>query len=252
MITSPDNAKIKHTRRLLTHSKYRQLHKQCVVENRQYVNELCHTHPHLIHFILLKNPVSEEILMLPKNTTTVTVAPDIFDTIPTIKGATVLAVVQIPDLEQPSTITTVLYSDGIQIPENIGAIIRSAVAFNVDALVISPDTCDPYHPASIRASSGVIFQLPILTLPLIKLDSVYKNRYNALPIYALDSNGTTSLHDHSLTHPKIVVIGSEKGLAKQTLALIPDKNRLMIPMNDGVESLNVAVSTGILLYQLSH
>jgi TrmH family RNA methyltransferase len=238
MITSPDNAKIKHTRRLLTHSKYRQLHKQCVVENRQYVNELCHTHPHLIHFILLKNPVSEEILMLPKN--------------PTIKGATVLAVVQIPDLEQPSTITTVLYSDGIQIPENIGAIIRSAVAFNVDALVISPDTCDPYHPASIRASSGVIFQLPILTLPLIKLDSVYKNRYNALPIYALDSNGTTSLHDHSLTHPKIVVIGSEKGLAKQTLALIPDKNRLMIPMNDGVESLNVAVSTGILLYQLSH
>jgi TrmH family RNA methyltransferase len=241
MIVSESNAKLKHIRRLLTQSKYRQKHQQCVIENRQCIDEIQDTHPEWISFILIRDPGFER----ENGISTFTVAAPIFDTIATIKGAQTLAVIHIPYVDPPSQLTTILYVDGIQIPSNLGAIIRSAVAFNVDIIAQSPETCDPYHPESIRASAGTVLQIPLRILSLTELQAQYSN----FVCYALDANGGHTINTVPLSQQRIIIIGAEKGISTETLSSIPETHRIVIPINNAVDSLNVAVSVGILLYQ---
>lgn len=136
----------------------------------------------------------------------------------------------------------VLYLDSLQDPGNIGTLLRSAVAFNFDTVVL--DECvDLYNPKVIRASQGAIFYLNILSNSLSELKSLgYK-------IIGTEMFGT-ALNNYKSNDSKLVLILGNEGHGVRGEYLEFSDINLTIPMNS-IESLNVGVAGSILMYELN-
>ena len=140
----------------------------------------------------------------------------------------------------------ILLLDNIQDPGNLGTIIRSSVAFNVDTIVLSNDTVDLYNDKVIRSTQGLIFHTNIIRRDLVEvINELKKNNYDIL--------GTNVHNGVSLSNIKTnkyaLLMGNEGNGLKEELQNMCDKN-IYIPMNNNCESLNVAVATSIILYSL--
>lgn len=139
----------------------------------------------------------------------------------------------------------VLLLDHIQSPGNVGAIIRNAAAFSVET-VLCLGTADPYHPESIRGMGGNCFQVPFGSIDLNQLQHL-----NDFLLWALDCHAQPLLGDQVFKGKNMFILGSEGQGISETLNQAFSIKRLKIEMSGKVESLNVAVSSGILLYHLS-
>ena len=140
----------------------------------------------------------------------------------------------------------ILMLDGIQDPGNLGTIIRSAVAFNIDTIVASLDTVDVYNTETLRSSEGMIFNINYVTADL---ENIIKNLkdYN---VYVTNVLNGESLDDIETKGNYALIVGNEgSGVRKNIQELAT--NTLYIPMNDKCESLNVAIATSIILYELN-
>ncbi len=152
--------------------------------------------------------------------------------------------------ELPAHARFVLLVDGLQDPGNLGTLIRSALAFGVDAVVLGPGSVDPFSPKVIRASAGLVFALPLLELGGPAISGLFGGpgwiRYvataaeaNALPYHA-------ARFDEA---PCLLVLGNEgHGVSPGLFGPAP-VTPLTVPMAARVESLNVAVSGSIILAQ---
>lgn len=141
----------------------------------------------------------------------------------------------------------VVVAHGIQQPQNIGAIFRTAEAAGVTEIWLTPPSADPFNPKSLRASAG-----SVLRVPFRKLDSLSKtlDKLNEIHVkpYALTQNGTESYSDIDWVQPVSLIFGPEgKGFSNEELDLIG--STVKIQMKNQVESLNVAVSAGICLFE---
>lgn len=142
-----------------------------------------------------------------------------------------------------------LLLDGVQDPGNLGTIVRSAVAFNIDTIVLSDDTVDLYNPKVLRSTQGMIFHTNIIECDLV--DVINKLHSNDIIVYGTDVNNgidARELSDLDKTSFALVMGNEGNGVRKEIKELC-DKN-LYINMNENVESLNVGVATSILLYEL--
>ena len=140
----------------------------------------------------------------------------------------------------------ILMLDGIQDPGNLGTIIRSAVAFNIDTIVASLDTVDVYNTKTLRSSESMIFNINYVTADL---ENIIKNLkdYN---VYVTNVLNGESLDDIETKGNYALIVGNEgSGVRKNIQELAT--NTLYIPMNDKCESLNVAIATSIILYELN-
>ena len=138
--------------------------------------------------------------------------------------------------------------DNIQDPGNLGTIIRSAKAFNVDTIVISKDSVDPYNSKVLRATEGIIFHINIVIDDLETIINELKG--NNIPIYGTRVTGGESTYRIGKEEKYAVIMGSEGQGVKEKFLSCCDKY-LYIPMNKEVESLNVGVATSIILYELN-
>lgn len=135
----------------------------------------------------------------------------------------------------------IIYLDGVQDPGNIGTIIRTALAFSFDSVVLSPNCASPYNSKVVQATKGAIFHLPIVTKNLTTFERI--KDYEVI--------GTSlSGEDISTFEPTagklILVFGSEgRGMSEEILALC-DK-LLLLPINN-IDSLNVGVAAGIFMF----
>ena len=142
-----------------------------------------------------------------------------------------------------------LLLDGVQDPGNLGTIVRSAVAFNIDTIVLSDDTVDLYNPKVLRSTQGMIFHTNIIECDLI--DVISKLHGKNITVYGTDVNNgidARELSDLDKTSFALVMGNEGNGVRKEIKELC-DKN-LYINMNENVESLNVGIATSILLYEL--
>ena len=141
----------------------------------------------------------------------------------------------------------ILILDNIQDPGNLGTIIRSAVAFNIDTIVLSNDTVDLYNPKVVRANQGMMFHINILRRNTIKFINELKNKDYKIV-------GTKVTNGHNVKEASIyshfaLVIGNEgKGISKDIEELCDEY--LYIKMNEQCESLNASVAASILLYEI--
>lgn len=143
----------------------------------------------------------------------------------------------------------ILLLDGVQDPGNLGTIIRSAVAFNVDTICLSPDTVDIYNPKVLRSTQGMIFHTNIIIKSLKEIISMLKER--EIPIYGtrVDYGIDVSTLREKDRKKYALVMGNEgNGVSEEILDMCDEY--IYISMNPDVESLNVGVATSIILYEL--
>jgi len=141
----------------------------------------------------------------------------------------------------------ILIIDGLQDPGNLGTIIRSAVAFNVDTIILSNDTVDLYNSKVIRASQGMLFHIDVVSRDL--LDEIPKLKKLGYEILGTRVTGGTDIKEVVLKDKWAIIMGNEgNGVSKEVQALCD--RYLYIKMNKMTESLNVGVATSIILYEL--
>lgn len=139
----------------------------------------------------------------------------------------------------------ILILDSIQDPGNMGTIIRSCVAFNIDTIIINDKCADPYSPKVIRSSQGMIFHANIVKADLEEVIATLKKEYT---IYGTKVNGGKSLKSIAKNSKFAIIMGNEGKGVNSTLLDKCDEY-LYIEMNKNCESLNVGVATSIILYE---
>ncbi len=139
----------------------------------------------------------------------------------------------------------ILFLDGVQDPGNIGTIIRSAVAFNIDTIILK-NCCDVYNDKVIRSSMGMIFHINLIEVANLDLIIELKKSHQ---IIGTNANAKKSLKDLVIKSKFVIIMGSEgRGIEKELLDLCVEM--ISIPINNNCESLNVAVATAIILYKV--
>ena len=146
--------------------------------------------------------------------------------------------------------------EGIVDSTNMGAIFRSAAALGMDAVLLTPTCCDPLCRRAVRVSMGTIFQVPWARIgdcpedwPQAGMELLHKNGF-ATAAMALDDRAI-SIDDVRLRQEEklAVLLGTEgDGLSHQTIAHCD--YTVMIPMEHGVDSLNVAAASAVAFWQL--
>ncbi len=139
----------------------------------------------------------------------------------------------------------ILVLDNVQDPGNLGTIIRSGVAFNVSTIILSEGCVDLYNSKVVRASQGMLFSSNIVIGDIKEFLDTLEN----YTIYGTKVDGGEELQTISRDEKQVIIMGNEgKGVRTEILDMC-DKY-LYINMNKNCESLNVAVATSIILYEL--
>lgn len=238
LITSVNNEHIKEIIKL-KNKKYRTDRGLFLIETRHLVVEAYKAG--LIEELILEK---DEILPMKVKTTYVT--REVMKKITDMEThSSVIAVVK-KKQEQPIG-EKVLVLDDIQDPGNLGTIIRSALAFNIDTIILSPNTVDLYNPKVIRATQGMIFHINIVIKDIRRtLKELKNNDYKILGTKV--SNGIDARISKTYSH-FVLIIGNEGRGMSQELEEYCDEY-LYIKMNDNCESLNASVAASILMYEL--
>lgn len=136
--------------------------------------------------------------------------------------------------------------EAVEKPGNLGAIIRTAYAAGVDAIIINDSQTDIYNPNVIRASEGFVFNKPIVIASVEETADWLRG--NKILSYAAATTGKNNYTKEKLSLPAAIILGSEAyGLSDKWLKRA-DK-LIKIPMEKGIDSLNVSVSGAIIIYE---
>ena len=141
----------------------------------------------------------------------------------------------------------ILVLDDIQDPGNLGTIIRSAVAFNFDTIVLSSGTVDLYNPKVVRSTKGMIFNMNIIVRDIVG----FLSELDDYTIYGTDVDEGINIRDENISDKVVIVIGNEgKGISSEVRKCC--QRFLYIPMNNDCESLNAGVSASIIMYEVNN
>jgi len=238
LYSSIDNKKIKNIKKLNS-KKYRNLFNEFLIEGEHLVLE-AYKNGVLKEVILEEN--SDIDINIDKSYVTDNVLKYIseLDNPPKILGIC-------KKIEKKDIGNKVLILDDIQDPGNLGTIIRSSVAFNIDTIILSKNSVDIYNSKVLRASQGMIFNINIIEEEL--LDIIPKLKIDGYKVYGTKVNGGKSLKSVEIAKKFAIIMGNEgNGVNKEVLDLCSDY--IYIEMNENCESLNVGVATSIILYEL--
>jgi len=153
----------------------------------------------------------------------------------------------IPRLKNLS-ISRVLILDSIQDPRNLGACLRSALAFEFDAVIINKDGSSPINEYVFKTSVGAILNLNIFYVTNLSR-SINTLKDIGFWVLGLDGNGEGSIFSEKFSSKTAVVLGSE-GSGIRKLVKENCDHLIKIPISNKVESLNISVAAGIIMYEL--
>lgn len=146
----------------------------------------------------------------------------------------------------PTPPRRLLALDGISNPQNFGMLIRSATAGQIDGIIWSPRNNAALGPLVIKASSGTLYRAPLLMCKALP-EALALCREHAVEVCTLEANATRSLFDYKPKGHCVYVLGNEtEGVSPAVRA--EAETALGIPMHNGVESLNVAVTASLIAY----
>lgn len=238
LYSSVDNSKIKDLKKLQT-KKYRDKKNMFLIEGKHLVLEAYKTG-------YLKEMLLEENELLPLDVMTYYMTNNVKNYLSELTTPTnVIGVCN----KKEGTIkgNRIVYLDCIQDPGNLGTIIRSCVAFNIDTLILSRDTVDLYNSKVIRATQGLIFHLNIVISDINEFGSKLKDE--GYKIYGTKVTHGKSLKTIEKVSKFVIIMGNEgNGISELSSELCDEF--IYIDMNGLCESLNVGVATSIILYEL--
>ena len=153
----------------------------------------------------------------------------------------------IPRLKNLTT-SKVLILDSIQDPRNLGACLRSALAFEFDAVLINKDGSSPINEYVFKTSVGAILNLNIFYVTNLSR-SINTLKDIGFWVLGLDGHGEGSIFSEKFSSKTAVVLGSE-GSGIRKLVKENCDHLIKIPISKKVESLNISVAAGIIMYEL--
>lgn len=241
IITSRQNERVKKLVSL-KQKKYRDLYSEYLVEGDKMVGEAIKTGQTIKEIY-----VSESYCGAYIEESGVTVLSDsVFSAVSDeVTPQGVVAVLKIPESPPISRLSRCLLLDRLQDPKNVGAVLRIAAACGVtDILAI--DCADPYSGKAVRSSMSGLFRVNFY--PMSESAALKLLNENSLAIIAADMGGQ-NVFEFSAPDKFCLVVGNEgRGVSEN---IMRSANEIVaIPMQNGVESLNVAVAAGITLYAL--
>ena len=157
----------------------------------------------------------------------------------------ILAVLEQQALPVPPRLDFLLILDQVRDPGNLGTLLRSALAAGVQAVLLPPETADPFNPKVVRSGMGAHFRLPILSLDWEGI----RNRLSGLTVFLAEMEGAIPCWQADLRSPLALIVGGEAEGASAEGRRLADR-LVCIPMPGGNESLNAAVAGSILLFEV--
>lgn len=237
VITSVNNSKIKEIKKL-KNSKYSKEQKLFLIEGEHLVKEA-------FKLNLLKLTISLDDVSY--NVPNLIVNKSVLESLSSINSTpNIIGVCKYIDENKPLG-GRILILDNIQDPGNLGTIIRSSVAFNFTSVVLSLDTVSKYNNKVIRSTQGMLFNSNVISCDIKSL--IKKLKDENYVIYATDVVGGVNVKDIKKSSKFAIVMGNEGSGVSSDIKDLADCN-LYIKMNKDCESLNVAVASSILMYEM--
>lgn len=235
-ITSLTNQKVKYYVRLKD-KKFRDVENMFLVEGDHLVNEA------------INKGYAREIISLNEfdsNLPVVLVTEEIMKKISSQKSISPICAVcrKIPTNKIGETVIAL---DDIQDPGNLGTIIRSSVAFDIDTILLGDKSVDLYNEKVIRSSEGMIFKKNVLRCNLH--DKLLELKKSGYEIIGTDLKNGTNVKAFNFPKKVVIVMGNEGNGLSDLVNEVCD-NHIYIDMNNECESLNVAVASSIILYEM--
>ena len=234
-ITSLNNPKVVFWAKLKM-KKYRDIEHLFIVESEHLVTEA------------LKKGIVKEIITTEEKeyeVPTYNVSTEIMKRISTL--ITPSKIMAVCEYLMPDDIKgNILLLDHIQDPGNLGTIIRSAVAFNFSTIIVSEDTVDFYNDKVIRSSEGMIFNINLVKDDLLSIIPVLKEK--GYKIYGTDVKKGKNIKTIDNKQCAIIIGSEGKGMSIEVKELCDDF--MYINMSKTCESLNAAVASSIIMYEV--
>ena len=140
--------------------------------------------------------------------------------------------------------------DSVQDPSNVGAIFRNSLAMGFDAVILGKGTCDVYNPKVVRSSVGEFLKIPFEVEANLE-SKISFLRQSGFSIIATDSHSRVSIENLNLKKKKVAfILGNEGNGIDPKLKTLAD-DLVAIPLQNSVDSLNVAVAHGIMSYYIN-
>lgn len=245
-ITSRKNRIICHLRKLSADREYREAQREFICDGEKTLREaLCYGAE--IVCVLWKGKPSD--IELPEGVEQYTAPAELFEYASSLKSSGGPAfTVKMPVRQDDYKPERVIVLENLQDPGNVGTVIRTANAFNIDTVVLVGNCADLYNPKTVRASMGAIFRQRVLSMSLSELESFTSE--NALPLFGAALSDTAADLRNVEIHRAAVAIGSEgRGLSKELLGICG--GTVIIPMDPHSESLNAAVAASVIMWEMS-
>ena len=238
VIESVQNEKIKYFKKL-RETKYIKEYKEFIVEGEHLVEEA------------IKNGYAIEVIILNgkdynTNLPKIYVSDNVLKSISLLKTPQyVMALCKVKNNNEIKG-NRLLLLDNVSDPGNLGTIIRSSVAFNVDTIILSEDSVNLYNDKVVRSSEGMIFNTNIITMNLES--AIEKIKGMGIKVFGTDLKGSKYLSEVDIPSSYALVLGNEGMGTKKEILNLCDEN-IKIEMSNNCESLNVGVAGSIILYE---
>jgi TrmH family RNA methyltransferase len=250
-ITSRDNSLYKSWLKLASSTRDRRLARQTLLDGAHLLAAYLDAGGTPLHLIVstegLKN---HEIAALIKRCPTQPLTQldhSLFANLSELKSLTgIISLIETPPISNPNSAIPhfCMLLEDVQDPGNLGSILRSAAAAGCDSIFLSAGCTDVWSPKVLRAAMGGHFSLNLFeSTDLLTL----ANQFNG-QLFALSLNASTNLYQTLLTGRIGLVLGNEgAGISPALLNQIP--NKILIPMQNQIESLNVAAAGAVCLFE---
>ena len=252
-ISSKDNSLIKHIKKL-KEKKYRQQYGEYVVEGLKLIKEAINENAKISKIIIcesedntemIENHLRYEIARFD----CVLVPHNIFKTLSDVETPQgIMAIIEKSHASKKIDFNTdiIVALDDVQDPGNLGTILRTIDSIGLKQVLVSKNTVDCYNSKVIRSTMGAIFRVNVIECDdLCNTLTLTKN--NGFKIMVTSLKAKKSIYDVKY-QKKVIVVGNEaNGVSESVIKLADEK--LIIPMRGKTESLNVAVATGVILYE---
>lgn len=255
-ITSVQNPLVKELFQLKEKSRDRKKSGLFLIEGVREIGLAIKGNYHLETILYYPELYSEAQLnnLITKNTTIIQISKDVYQKLAhrdTTEGIIAVAKTKTHDLNNiifKSDHPLILVVEAPEKPGNIGAILRTADAANVDAVIIANPKTDLYNPNIIRSSVGCIFTNQIASGSTSNIISFLKERDIAIYCAALQASEVYTTRD--FTKATAIIMGTEAtGLSAEWLQ--QSTQNIIIPMQGEIDSMNVSVAAGIIIFEAS-